>query len=347
MQPLTPGMLASVGEVEAGARRCCMHPVPANGREGSPTSLHLMDDGHPQRTLPTKRKTKNSPMIPLLAYLQCFVVWICRRVFGRCRKSVRGQHVLVTGGCSGIGIGLVKKFVDLGCAVTVWDLPPPETAQEILPAHVMYARVDVTDRETVYATARCMADVDILVLNAGIVAGKPLLESTDDMQEKVVQVNCISHFWMAKAFLPSMIRRKRGHIVHIASQAAAIGVNRMTDYCASKSGAFGFAESLRYELKAMGGAVKSTIVAPFYIKTGMFEGVRTRFAWLLPILDPAYVVDQIVLAVLTEKELLNLPLLANITPVLRLLPTPAFDFLADFLGINASMEHFVGRQKQQ
>ncbi len=63
-----------------------------------------------------------------------------------------------------------------------------------------------------------------------------------------------------------------------------MGVARQNDYSTSKSAAFGFNESLRSELRVGRTGAKTLVVCPYYIDTGMFDGVRTRFPRLLPIL---------------------------------------------------------------
>ena len=85
-------------------------------------------------------------------------------------------------------------------------------------------------------------------------------------------------FQTVKAFLPAMVARNSGHIVSIASSAGLFGVTGLADYCASKFAAVGFDESLRFELEAMGKTgVHTTVVCPYYINTGMFDGVQTRY----------------------------------------------------------------------
>ena len=80
-----------------------------------------------------------------------------------------------------------------------------------------------------------------------------------------------------KAFLPSMLENNHGQVVTIASSAGLFGVCGLGDYCASKFEAVGFDESLMMELgvtKKTG--VHTTVVCPFFINTGMFDGVKTR-----------------------------------------------------------------------
>ncbi len=74
-----------------------------------------------------------------------------------------------------------------------------------------------------------------------------------------------------------MIRRNHGHVVTIASMAGIIPVNRLADYCATKYANVGFTESLSYELTAAGAdKVHTTIICPYTISTGLFEGVQER-----------------------------------------------------------------------
>ena len=85
-----------------------------------------------------------------------------------------------------------------------------------------------------------------------------------------------------KSFLPAMLNKNQGHIVTIASSAGVFGTNSLVDYCTSKFAAFGFNDSLREELFGMGkDGIHTTVVCPFFINTGMFDGVKTRCIFYL------------------------------------------------------------------
>ena len=84
------------------------------------------------------------------------------------------------------------------------------------------------------------------------------------------------------------------------------------------------------------------MVCPYYVDTGMFHGVRTRFSFLLPILQPETVVTKIVRAIERDKSRVTLPPFVRLVPALRLLPVPVMDAVAEALGINVSMDEFVG-----
>jgi all-trans-retinol dehydrogenase (NAD+) len=186
-------------------------------------------------------------------------------------------------------------------------------------------------------------DVDVLVNNAGVVTGRPLLELSDEHIERTFAVNTLALFWTTRAFLPAMKARGSGHIVTVASAAGLIGTARETDYAASKFAAVGFNEALRQELRRGGSGVKTTVVCPYYIDTGMFAGVKTRFPSLLPVLKEQDVADRVLRAVQHDAPTVQMPFMVNTLPLMRVLPVWAFDQLADFFGLNDAMAGFRGR----
>jgi all-trans-retinol dehydrogenase (NAD+) len=266
--------------------------------------------------------------------------------------SLRGATVLVTGAASGLGAGLAFAAAERGARIVGWDRDEErlrgviDEVCRISPGSEGYG-VDVTDRAAVSATARRVLSevgpVDVLVNNAGVISGKLLSELTDEAIERTLGVNTLALFWCTRAFLPAMIERRRGHVVTLASAAGLVGVVRQTDYSASKHAAVGFAESLRYELRRYAPEVRSTLVCPFYINTGMFDGAKSRVRWLLPILDEPKVVAKIIRAVERDRRQLLMPPAVALLPALRALPVPVFDRVMDLLGVNVGMDEFVGR----
>jgi len=204
---------------------------------------------------------------------------------------------------------------------------------------------NLASREAIeVAAARLLTGgpVDILVNNAGVVTGKSLLDATPAEIERTFDVNVLALLWTTRAFLPAMLARDRGHVVTIASAAGIAGAAKMTDYSASKHAAVGFDESLRLELRRRKSRVVTTVVCPFYINTGMFAGVRTRFPTILPILDAEWVTDEIIDAIRRDRLRLILPRVVRVTWIGRLLPVRAFDAIMEFIGINRSMDEFTG-----
>lgn len=264
--------------------------------------------------------------------------------------ALAGAHILITGGASGLGRRMALAAARRGGTLTLWDLS--HTGLEAVAGEIERfgpraetAVVDVSNRSAVYQAAeRLSTPVDVLVNNAGVVSGQSLLEIPDEKIERSFAVNALSLFWTTRALLPGMIDRRRGHIVTIASAGGLIGVPRLTDYCATKWAAVGFDESLRMELRKRAPSIRTTVACPFYIATGMFEGAKSRFSFLLPILDEETAAERILRAIESDKRKLLMPAMVRTIAWARLLPVSWFDAIADFMGINASMDEFVGRR---
>jgi len=263
--------------------------------------------------------------------------------------ALSGARVLITGAGSGIG-----RLMALGAArrgageVILWDLSAERAGAvkaevEAAGATASVGIVDVADRTAVADAAKEAGPVDVLINNAGIVTGADLLDTTDEAIVRTFDVNTLALYWTTRAFLPAMRERDRGVIVTVSSAAGIAGVAKQTDYSASKFAAFGFTESLRNELRARGSAVSTVLVAPYYINTGMFDGVTTKFPRLLPILDEDDVARRILDAIESGTQQLILPRLSRFMPAARVLPVRAFDRVMDFFGINRTMDHFTGR----
>ena len=268
--------------------------------------------------------------------------------------DINGKRALVTGAAGGIGRLLAEKFARAGARVVLWDIDTEALAQ--LQSELVDAgydadtyTCDLTRREEISAAAARTLEqsgpIDILVNNAGIVSGKSLLELADDEIERTFQVNALALFWTVRAFLPSMLERDSGHIVTIASAAGFAGTARLADYCSSKFAAVGFDEALRLELQQANSSVVTTVVCPYFVDTGMFDGARTRFPWLLPILKPGPVTDRIITAIRRDRRRLIMPWFVYTVWLCRLLPVRWFDALMGFFGVSHSMHDFKGAPK--
>lgn len=197
--------------------------------------------------------------------------------------------------------------------------------------------------------------VDILINNAGIVSGKRFEDLDQPTVERVMNVNCLAHFWMVRAYLPSMLENNRskripGHIVTIASMAGLFGASRLVDYCCSKYAALGFHEALQSEFHATRGPksrIRFTCVCPHYIRTGMFDGVKQRFEWLMPLTSQEDAARNIVNGIRLEKAFVVFPrVMWGFIALKACVPANACRVIADFFGHDYSMDTFVGRQQQ-
>lgn len=267
--------------------------------------------------------------------------------------AIAGRTVVITGGAGGLGRRMAEGIARAGGRPVLWDRDEPalrgavEDLRAATGAPAAALPVDVTDRTAVREAAERTAaehgPVAILINSAGVVAGRPLLEADPEQIRTTFEVNTLALYWTTRALLPGMLERGRGHLVTIASAAGLVGVARQTDYAASKWAAVGFDESLRAELRGTARGVRTTVVCPYYVDTGMFAGVKTRFPWLLPILEEDEVARQVLRAVIADRRRLVLPPFVRLLPLARILPPRWFDRLMDVLGVNATMDHFRGR----
>ena len=159
----------------------------------------------------------------------------------------------------------------------------------------------------------------MLVNNAGVVRGNKYFWETDrDRDTKLtIDVNTLGPMYVAHEFLPSMIAADgECRMLNLASAAGFTPNPRMAVYAASKWAVIGWSDSVRLELKQAGhDHVKVTTVCPYYVRTGMFEGARS--APLLPLLDPADVVDEAWSAMLAGRPFVVLPKTVMLSEMLK------------------------------
>jgi all-trans-retinol dehydrogenase (NAD+) len=265
-----------------------------------------------------------------------------------------GKTVLITGAASGIGRLLALKIGAAGGSLVLWDIDEAGLKNVSAELAAQSVRVqsyvcDVGDADAVRATADSTradgGDVDILVNNAGIVVSEPLSEISDREVERTFRVNTLSIFSLTRAFLPQMVEKGSGHIVTIASASGLAGAANLGAYSSSKFAAVGFDDVLRAEIRREGLQIHTTLVCPYFIDTGMFAGAKTRFSFLLPILDPDYATDRIMRAIVKRRRRLLMPRFVYVAYPARMLPVGLFDWLMQFLGASHSMDEFVGRAK--
>lgn len=264
-------------------------------------------------------------------------------------SSKREMVVVITGAASGLGYLLAELFVDARATVIGLDIDESGLREARINLGEGFFDVvcDLSDA-TAISTAfegilTLHSGVDVLINNAGIVAGKHLLDLTTADIERTFGINVISHFHTTRAVLPSMIKRGSGHIVTVASAGGIVASPRLTAYSSSKFAAIGFDDALRTEMKRLGHPIFTTLIAPFFIGTGMFEGVKTRFPLLLPILKPERVARKVFRAIIRKKRRLIMPWFIYSSFPLRLLPVDLFDWVVDFFGITRTMDEFKGR----
>lgn len=266
--------------------------------------------------------------------------------------KIKGRTLLITGGASGIGRIMGRMALQRGAKkVVVWDINEDNIAatESELNSYgeVKGYKVDVANTEMVkqmfaLTTKEC-GDVDILINSAGIITGnKTFAEQSQQDIDRTMAINATAPMTVALQALPPMLKRNVGHICNIASAAGFIANPRMSTYAASKWAVIGWSDSLRVELQEAKSNVHVTTIAPYYISTGMFDGVRSR---IIPILKPEWVAKKILNAIEKNKKISSWPLGYHLIRTLQaLLPLRALDLLCKVLGIYNALDHFKGRK---
>ncbi len=180
-----------------------------------------------------------------------------------------GKVAVVTGGCSGIGLATVRRFVEEGAQVVIGDLD--DARGEVLAQEpgVMYVHVDVTSKEQVDALFRTAHDtygsIDIAFNNAGISPPEDdsILDTELEAWRRVQEVNLTSVYLCCKAVLPYMLDQGKGSIINTASFVAVMGAaTSQISYSASKGGVLSMSRELGVQFARQGVRVNALCPGP-------------------------------------------------------------------------------------
>jgi NAD(P)-dependent dehydrogenase (short-subunit alcohol dehydrogenase family) len=186
---------------------------------------------------------------------------------------IEGKVAVVTGGCSGIGLATVQRFVEEGAKVVIGDIDErrgDELAGRLGGAAVAtFVGVDVTDKDQVDALFRTAKDtygsVDIAFNNAGISPPEDdsILDTDLEAWRRVQEVNLTSVYLCCKAALPHMLEQGRGSIINTASFVAVMGAaTSQISYSASKGGVLSMSRELGVQFARQGVRVNALCPGP-------------------------------------------------------------------------------------
>jgi NAD(P)-dependent dehydrogenase (short-subunit alcohol dehydrogenase family) len=190
--------------------------------------------------------------------------------------QLNGKHALVTGGGRGIGQACALALARAGASVTV-------VGRNRMNIEAVAAQVDgralVADLADRAETDRMLAQagkVDILVNNAGIAESAPLDKTTDELWERVIELDATSPFRVIRALAPAMVAAKWGRIINIASNAGVSGYGYTAAYCAAKHAMVGFTRALAIDLARTGVTINA--LCPGWVATDMAAEAVARIA---------------------------------------------------------------------
>ena len=205
--------------------------------------------------------------------------------FDMSKFSLQGKTALVTGGSYGIGFAIATGFHAAGATIVFNDINR-ELVDKGLKAYeeagiCAHGYVcDVTDEEAVQKMIaqieKDVAPVDILVNNAGIIRRIPMTEMESSEFRKVIDVDLIAPFIMAKAVLPGMIQRGHGKIINICSMMSELGRETVSAYAAAKGGLKMLTRNICSEYGCYN--IQCNGLGPGYIETPQTAPLRERQA---------------------------------------------------------------------
>jgi len=190
----------------------------------------------------------------------------------------KNKTILITGASSGIGKQSAIEFAKLGANVVLVARRKEkldELANELkkFNVSVLVCSCDVSDKEQVKEMSKTVLEkfdsIDVLVNNAGFAIYGSVKNLSIEEIESQMETNYFGMMYCIKNFLPSMLEKKSGHIVNVASVAASFGLPGIASYCASKFAMLGFSEGLKHELSGTG--VGITVVSPIMVRTDFFD----------------------------------------------------------------------------
>ena len=197
-------------------------------------------------------------------------------------QKLAGKTALITGGASGIGLGMARAFIAAGLRVAIADINDNalEVAEAALPGLGKAVKLDVTRAAeweyAVDAVEAALGPVEILCNNAGVGQGRfadgrdtSVAEMPEALWRMVLEINATGTFLGARTVAPRMIARGQGgHIVNTASTGGLMAPGGIAAYCASKYAVVGLSESMRAELAPAGIGV--SVLCPGGVRSNLF-----------------------------------------------------------------------------
>nr|XP_055161571.1 dehydrogenase/reductase SDR family member 7B isoform X1 [Nyctereutes procyonoides] len=200
----------------------------------------------------------------------------------RMRAYLRNAVVVITGATSGLGRECARVFYTAGAKLVLCgrnrkaleELTKELTASPAtrVQTHKPYmVAFDLADPGAIIAATaeilQCFGYVDVLINNAGISYRGAIVDTTTDVDKKVMETNYFGPVALTKALLPSMIKRRQGHIVVISSIQGKISIPFRSAYAASKHATQAFFDCLRAEMEQY--EIEVTVISPGYIHTNL------------------------------------------------------------------------------
>lgn len=223
--------------------------------------------------------------------------------------EIRDRVVVVTGGASGIGAAICRRFAEQGAKAVVVadrDAAGAEAVAKEIGGHGVAC--DVSKNEEIEALvanaeAEC-GPIDIFVSNAGVATGGDPISTPLDVWQSQWDINLMAHVYAVRAVLPGMLERGSGYLVHTASMAGILTTHNNAVYAVTKHAVVGLAEWLSVTYHDRG--IRVSCLCPLGVRTPMLGDTDTPWAKVAagPIKEPEEVAEQVQRAIEAEEFLI-------------------------------------------
>ncbi|MCZ8381284.1 SDR family oxidoreductase [Mycobacterium sp. CPCC 205372] len=191
--------------------------------------------------------------------------------------DVHGKVVAITGGARGIGLATAAALTGLGARVAIGDIDQVALTESATRLNLStYCRLDVTDVESFAAfldhVEEQLGPIDVLINNAGIMPAGRLVDESDNVTKRIIDINVLGVINGAKLAAQRMVPRGSGHVINVASLAGEIYTPGLATYCASKYAVVGFTDAARVEHRGSG--VDFSLMMPSFVNTELTAGTH-------------------------------------------------------------------------
>jgi NAD(P)-dependent dehydrogenase (short-subunit alcohol dehydrogenase family) len=187
-----------------------------------------------------------------------------------------GKQALVTGGGRGIGAAIARSLAAAGARVVVCGRSQADLDAVARDIGGTALRIDLSDRAHTDAALGSIGHIDVLVNNAGAAESAPLERTTDELWDRILELDATAPFRVIRALAPSMIKAKWGRVINVASNAGISGYGYSTAYCAAKHAMVGMTRALAVDLARTGVTINA--LCPGWVETQMADEAVARIA---------------------------------------------------------------------
>lgn len=189
------------------------------------------------------------------------------------------RRAVITGGGRGIGRAIAETLAEAGAQVIVTGRSRDELAEVALSISGTALVADLSkraDTDRLVSELAAIGRVDILINNAGIADSAPLEDTSDELWDRLLEVNVTAAFRLCRALVPAMVEARWGRVINVASNAGLTGYAYTAAYCTSKHALVGLTRALAMDLGRTGVTINA--LCPGWVETQMAAEASARIA---------------------------------------------------------------------